>query len=112
MKQIMRAAVRAGLDYLVDRYAPGLGRVRPPASPYRPQLLYRLYDRRGALLYVGVSSRGPVRLAEHYRDKAWFPDVSHARFEWFATRAEVLAAEKSAIIRELPRYNVVHAVGL
>lgn len=71
-------------------------------------LVYRLYDRRGRLLYVGVTDRGPQRLVEHYRIKPWFGMVERVEFERFTTRRRALDRERVLIGRDAPRFNVQH----
>jgi hypothetical protein len=68
------------------------------------QALYRLYDEKDRLLYIGVTGDLGQRLGEHSA-KRWFPLVDHAKFEWLPTRAAALLAERRAIIAEHPRYN-------
>lgn len=66
--------------------------------------VYRMYDERGHLLYVGVTGDLGQRLGEH-SVKRWFPLVETVRLEWFPHRAAAAIAEKRAIIAEHPRYN-------
>lgn len=70
--------------------------------------LYRLYDGHGHLLYVGISNDVHGRIRTHRMERTWGPSVADVRVEWFATRAEALAAEANAIRRERPRHNVMH----
>jgi predicted GIY-YIG superfamily endonuclease len=72
-----------------------------------PTTLYRFFDEKGMLLYVGVSVSAPNRLRQHNRDKPWFSLVSSATFSHFATRQEALRAEAIAIRTEKPLMNVV-----
>jgi hypothetical protein len=83
----------------------------PAVSLSRTFRLYRFYDEAGTLLYVGITGRLPFRrLMEHVCDKPWAAQM--ARWEVdprvFASEAEVLAAEKAAIIAERPRWNIAH----
>lgn len=71
--------------------------------------LYRLYARGGVLLYIGIANRVTRRLAEHARDKPWWPEVVNLTFETHPDRATAEAAERSAIRSECPRHNIVHA---
>jgi predicted GIY-YIG superfamily endonuclease len=66
--------------------------------------LYRMYDERGRLLYVGITGDLGKRLGEH-SFKRWFPLVEDIKLEWKETRASALLAESRAIIAERPRYN-------
>lgn len=77
-------------------------------SEPRPQMLYRLYDEMGTLLYVGITDRGPTRLVEHYRRKPWFHMVLRIELERYATRAEVESREVEAIRTLRPLYNIQH----
>ncbi len=81
----------------------------PPFAGDSSQWLYRLYDAAGALLYVGVTQCGEERFAEHRAAKSWWPDVDRTTVQTYATRAEVLLAERQAIYREKPLHNIVHA---
>lgn len=73
-----------------------------------PHALYRFYDRTGALLYVGLTADPGSRWKAHARDKPWWLDVTDVRIEHFPDRKTVTEAERVAIQREKPRYNVVH----
>jgi predicted DNA-binding transcriptional regulator AlpA/predicted GIY-YIG superfamily endonuclease len=70
--------------------------------------LYRHFDKHGDLLYVGISLNAAARLSQH-RNKPWFAQIANVTVEKFATREEALAAEKRAIMDELPRFNVAMA---
>lgn len=67
--------------------------------------LYRLYDDRDRLLYVGITNSVGARFKEHEATKEWWSEVWSSRWEWFATRAIALKAEKDAIWFEQPVYN-------
>jgi predicted GIY-YIG superfamily endonuclease len=71
-------------------------------------VLYRLYDKDGDLLYIGITSDVVARMAGHRGDKSWWNEVADKKFEYFKTRAELEAVERLAIIREKPLYNVIH----
>ena len=66
--------------------------------------VYRMFDEKGRLLYIGISGRSG-RFNEH-ATKRWFPLVSVITLEWHATHAEAILAERRAIAAEKPRYNV------
>jgi predicted GIY-YIG superfamily endonuclease len=71
--------------------------------------MYRYFDPRGDLLYVGVTLSPLRRTAEHADRAAWRRTVIlKILIEPFATRAEALAAETCAIRDEFPRFNKVH----
>lgn len=76
-----------------------------------PHIVYRLYSANGALLYVGITDRGPRRWVEHARTKPWFVHVSRFDIVRCPSRAAAEDLERSAIREERPRYNVVHNHG-
>lgn len=63
------------------------------------------------LLYLGITERTAVaRWAEHAKDKQWAPDVACWERDprvWHS-EADVLAAERAAIIAERPVHNLQH----
>ncbi|WP_174545592.1 GIY-YIG nuclease family protein [Nocardiopsis dassonvillei] len=67
--------------------------------------MYRLYNKSGQLLYVGVSSNPDVRFQGHAR-KPWWPEVAKRRIEWFEDRGRALREESAAILRENPKFNI------
>lgn len=68
--------------------------------------LYRVYDSAGALLYIGISFKPLIRLADHRRTKHWFGDAAKVTFEYFANRAEAEMAEIQAVTTENPQHNI------
>ena len=99
---------RAVLAQLRPRAAELANVIDSAAVPVAPHVVYRLYSSAGALLYVGVTDRGPRRWVEHARSKPWFGHVARFDVARFGTREEAEAAEVFAIRTEHPRYNVVH----
>lgn len=74
------------------------------ASPGRTAL-YRYFDARDRLLYVGISSNPDVRWGQHKGDKPWAPLVVMRIIEWLDSREAALAAESIAIRVERPIHN-------
>lgn len=72
----------------------------------RPTTLYRLWDRSGALLYVGITYEWESRRADH-STKAWWPEVFRIKLTEYPTRAAALEAEGVAIRTEDPVHNIV-----
>lgn len=70
--------------------------------------LYRHYDYDSKLLYVGISLNALNRLNQHENSSEWYYQISRVEIEHYATLAAALKAEKTAIINELPIYNVTH----
>jgi hypothetical protein len=67
--------------------------------------LYRHYDCHGDLLYVGISLDFLKRQRTHLRIADWRHQICRIEIEPFATRAEALEAERSAIWDEYPKHN-------
>lgn len=87
----------------------GIGQGSPPAVNGKDQVLYRMYSVRGDLLYVGISSNAQKRFRQHFGKQPWAKEVYNIRVEFFPCRESVETAEREAIRREKPKYNVVHA---
>jgi predicted GIY-YIG superfamily endonuclease len=73
---------------------------------HRPTWVYRAYDKRRVLLYVGVTNDLRSRLITH-RATQWWPMVDVVTRTEFATASEARAAESAAIKTERPLYNIV-----
>lgn len=73
-----------------------------------PTSLYRHFGADGSLLYVGISLSWPARTRAHSRHSVWFAQVAKVEIEQFSSRQEALNAEREAIGRERPRFNVIH----
>ncbi len=73
-----------------------------------PTDLYRFYSAENELLYVGVSWNVESRWHDHLCKKEWWPDVERATIEHFSTRHAAECAEKQAIRREFPIWNIAH----
>lgn len=70
------------------------------------QQLYRMFDKDGRLLYVGISRSAVARFAQHGRQQTWIMEVARVEIETReCTRQEILAAELQAIRVERPIYN-------
>lgn len=70
--------------------------------------LYRCYGADGALLYIGITCRGYDRFDNHRRGTTWWPEVASHTIQTYENRADAQLAERQAIYREKPRYNVIH----
>lgn len=69
--------------------------------------VYRLFNQRDELLYVGITNRGTQRLREHEKDKWWWPEVARVAIEHVSDEAEAHRAECVAIREENPLFNRV-----
>ncbi len=93
----------------------GRFRVLPPSRQRDhytlPTYLYRLYDERNRLLYIGVTGDADAsrRVKSHRRRQSWGADIAH----WtvgdkpFPDRPTAHRAEGDAIKREKPLHNVI-----
>jgi hypothetical protein len=73
----------------------------------RPHTLYRFYDARGRLLYIGIAVDFLIRWRKHCK-KDWWPQVARMEIKSYPSRSAVLIAERSAIIIEKPLHNELH----
>lgn len=72
--------------------------------------LYRHWDQYGFLLYVGISDDPMRRTGEHASRSDWATYADRASAVWFDSRSEAEAAERAAIARERPIFNVAYGV--
>lgn len=96
-------------DYESDNCV-GLERVVRWGAPQVPvrTALYRLRDKDGTLLYVGITDNPERRWPQHAADKSWWAAVTDLSLKWYPSRELALDAEGHAIRTEKPLYNVVH----
>lgn len=71
-----------------------------------PTALYRLYDKAGVLLYIGITTALKKRMAKHADDQPWWHMVSRKTVVWHDARQEASRAETEAINTENPKYNI------
>lgn len=67
-------------------------------------VVYRLRDREGVLLYVGMTGDWAARRQAHRSTKAWWPEVDESRteFEQHSSRMDAARAEIEAMAIERP----------
>ena len=70
--------------------------------------LYRHYDARGDLLYVGMTLHVWDRQTRHLTKAEWANSIYQIVVEPFATRNELIEAEAYAIKTEFPKFNKTH----
>lgn len=75
------------------------------AKAPQPTSVYRYYDKFGLLLYVGITSRGAVRNAEHYSTKTWWRYVVRQEVDHYDTREAAGHVESELIRRFRPPFN-------
>lgn len=72
------------------------------------QQMYRCFDERGRLLYIGISINAMTRAAQHRRTSPWWHQVRRIDIATIGTsRVQAERAELAAIRSERPAYNVV-----
>ena len=67
--------------------------------------LYRYFDSKSKLLYVGITKNQLNRFSTHSKEAPWFAEIATATFEQFISREKALEAETDAIGNEFPRFN-------
>jgi predicted GIY-YIG superfamily endonuclease len=67
--------------------------------------LYRHYEPNGDLIYVGITKSLHERTANHLSTASWRNFIWMVIAEPFATREELLEAERVAIREEFPKFN-------
>jgi hypothetical protein len=70
--------------------------------------LYRHFDAKGDLLYVGMSLDVWSRQWAHFRQAEWANTIYQIVIEPFGSREELIEAEAIAIKTEYPKYNKAH----
>jgi hypothetical protein len=74
----------------------------------RTAYVYRMFDEKRRLLYVGTGLSALARAGHHRRHKAWFDDVRRITITPYPSPMEAARAEVEAIGRERPLHNVHH----
>jgi excinuclease UvrABC nuclease subunit len=72
----------------------------------QPHAVYRLFNKRGRLLYVGCAHNPFSRIAEHRYWKHWWKEVARVQMDFFPNGRAAEKAEREAIWNENPKYNV------
>lgn len=67
--------------------------------------LYRFFDARGTLLYLGITHDVDQRWTSHARFQPWWLDVAKKTVEWHDTRPAAKALEDKAMQQEKPLYD-------
>lgn len=70
-----------------------------------PTALYRLYDERSTLLYIGISYQPGVRFEQHAEAKPWWNRVVRKEVAWYDDRPSAAKAEAEAVRTEDPEFN-------
>jgi hypothetical protein len=67
--------------------------------------VYRFFDAKGGLLYIGSSGNPDQRMSGHRSNSPWFVKVDSRTDDWYPDQAAAFEAEKQAIRDENPPYN-------
>ena len=67
--------------------------------------LYRFFDAKDRLLYVGESWNAAARAKQHRANQPWWVQVRNMTVEQYPSHESAVAAEADAIRTERPRYN-------
>jgi predicted GIY-YIG superfamily endonuclease len=87
-----------------------MAKIKEAIEDSRPTKLYRHYAADGTLLYVGISLCAVARLRQHKKKKApWVDDIALILVEGHPSKRSALGAEASAIRKERPAHNFMHA---
>ena len=73
------------------------------------EFLYRLFDERHLLLYVGITWKPFDRWRVHKKSKAWWGDVAHAEV-WRCRDEDARYWETRCIKEQQPIHNIHQAV--
>ena len=71
--------------------------------------LYRHFDKKGRLLYVGITANLASRTTAHMKRSQWAKDIARTTSELFPTRIKAAIAELQAIDKEKPIYNLTYS---
>jgi excinuclease UvrABC nuclease subunit len=71
-------------------------------------VVYRMYDSKGDLLYIGKSQSFLSRVQQHAETKTWWTEVANISVTHYPCRCTTEDAERDAIRAEKPKYNVIH----
>jgi len=69
--------------------------------------LYRFFDDKDQLLYIGISKTVLARMAQHFQTKDWIPDTGYLKWSSYDERWQAEIAERRAIVAEKPIWNVM-----
>lgn len=72
-------------------------------------ILYRIFDADGTLLYVGATTNPALRFEDHSRVQPWWPEVATITLQHCFDWDELDTEETRAIREENPKYNQVHS---
>jgi predicted GIY-YIG superfamily endonuclease len=69
--------------------------------------VYKLFNNKEALLYVGITSNLTQRFSDHAFSKSWWDEVSSINLSIHESRESALLEEAKAIANEYPEHNQI-----
>lgn len=69
-------------------------------------ILYRCFNRKKVLLYVGITNHPEERFKHHLQNKVWWKYVDLITLQSFSSRRMLVEAEAGAIQAEKPMFNI------
>jgi DNA-binding transcriptional regulator YdaS (Cro superfamily)/predicted GIY-YIG superfamily endonuclease len=76
----------------------------------KPTALYRIW-KDSDLLYIGISYNPWSRYGNHAASKDWMMSATKLEIEWFSCRSDAEKAERAAIDKERPAFNLSNVTG-
>jgi predicted GIY-YIG superfamily endonuclease len=77
------------------------------SARWNPQVVYRLFNEAGELLYIGMTGRLGQRLKNHASTQPWWNEVATVTEEPVpGNYMDAAQVERRAIAKEFPKYNV------
>ena len=85
--------------------------IRYPDFQQNPWSVYLIFNLAKTVNYVGSSCKPMRRFYQHSLESKWHQsEVSYIQISWFDSKKKALYAEKTAIKKHKPKYNVLGLV--
>jgi predicted GIY-YIG superfamily endonuclease len=72
----------------------------------KTHILYRCFNRKKMLLYIGITNHPEQRFLHHRQNKVWWKYVDRITLQSFQSRRILAEAEAAAIQVEKPKFNI------
>ena len=72
--------------------------------------VYYIRGGAGELLYIGMTNHVAIRWNGHQQVQPWWDELRSLTVDWYDSREEAAAAEKTAIKAEWPKYNKTYLI--
>lgn len=92
------------------RLDPRFAVTHTPWHLLKPGVLYRHYDGKNKLLYIGISLSVFERMSGHRNSSHWFCRIKKITLEHFAFIRDAKIAETCSIILEKPAFNIAGVI--